>query len=138
MSTQLPYGAAEIVALRSAGKRPADMVLISLVGPLHGETNPVVIAKPGHRYDWRFLSGLECLVVTDSTQPKPAVRELMDQLKALRTDYLGLWVADRQHGINFIIGGVTASPSGLLRYMTTEDSQRFAGIGTRQESRQCA
>lgn len=134
----LPYGAAEILALRKTGKRPADMVLVSLIGPLRGENNPVVIAHPGRRYDWRFLSGLECLVVSDSSQPKQAVRAIMDELKGLSTTYLGLWFADRQQGINFIVGGVIARPRGLLRHMSVADRQNFSGIGLRQEYQQCA
>lgn len=137
-SNKLPYGAAEILALRKSGKRPADMVLVSLVGPLRGENNSVVLAQPGRRYDWRFLTGLECLVVTDSTQPKQAVREIMGRLKDLPTTYLGLWFADRQQGINFVVGGVIARPRGLLRYMSAADRQIFSGIGQRQELLQCA
>lgn len=136
--TKPPYGAAEIFAARKKGKRPADLVLLSLIGPLPGENNPVVIAQPGRRYDWRFLTGLECLVVSDSTQPKQAVIEIMDQLKALLPTYLGLWFADRQQGINFIVGGVIARPRGLLRYMTAADRRNFFGIGQRQEHLQCA
>lgn len=134
----LPYGAAEIISGRMKGKRPADMVLLSLVGPLRGENNPVVIATPGSRYDLRFLTGLECLVVSDSTQPKQAVREIMEQLKALLLPYLGLWFADRQQGINLIVGGVIARPRGLLRYMTAADRRNFFGIGQRKERLQCA
>jgi hypothetical protein len=138
MADNLPYGAADILALRNAGKRPADMVLVSLLGPLPSEGNPVLLAQLGRRYDWRFLTGLECLVVADSTLPQQAVRELMGQLKLLAATYLGLWFADRQQGINFIVGGVTARARGLLRYMDEADRQNFAGIGQRQEYPQCA
>lgn len=66
MNTQtIPHGAAEIVALRKAGKRPADLVLVSLVGPLRGEGNPQVIAKASRHYDWRFLVGLEVMLVAN-------------------------------------------------------------------------
>lgn len=60
MSGHLPYGAQAIAELRSNRKRPADMVLVSLIGPLH-EINPVVMARPDKRYDWRFLAGLEVI-----------------------------------------------------------------------------
>lgn len=46
----MPYGAQEIADLRAIGKRPADMVLVSLIGPLR-ELNPVVVARPERRYD---------------------------------------------------------------------------------------
>lgn len=129
----LPFGAAEILALRKAGKRPADMVLASLIGPLRGENNPVVIAKPGRSYDWRFLTGLDCLVVSDSRQPRDAVRAIIDALKALPTSYLGLWLADRQNGVNFIVGGVTARPRGLLRHMDAIDRLHLSSIGQAHE-----
>lgn len=134
----LPYGAADIIAVRKAGKCPADMVLVSLVGALPAEDNPVVVARLGYRYDWRFLTGLECLVVADSKQAPQVVRELMGQLKSLSAAYLGIWFADLQQGINFIVGGVTAQPRGLLSHMTVEDRQNFAGIGQRQGCMQCA
>ncbi|MDP3537442.1 MAG: hypothetical protein Q8S26_01925 [Azonexus sp.] len=137
MNLKLPYGAEAIVRLRKQGLRPAEMILVSLIGPLYGEGNPVVIATPGRQYDLRFLAGLECLVVSDSTQPKQVVRDIVEQLKALPTAYLGVWFADSQQGINFIVGGVTSRPHGLYRYMTTEDRQNFAGLGHQEISR-CA
>ena len=138
MAGQLPYGAAEIIALRSTGKRPADLMLVSMIGLLHDETNPVIVAKLGRQYDWRFMAGLECLVVVDSTQPKVAIREIADQLKALPVTYLGLWFADRQQGVNIIVGGVTARPRGLLRHMDADQRQGFAGIGQKKGFSQCA
>ena len=57
----LPYGGREIADLRGQGKCPADMVILSLIGPLR-EKNPVLVAKPERAYDWRFLVGLEVMV----------------------------------------------------------------------------
>lgn len=138
LTNRLPYGGEAIASLRKKGKRPADMVLISLIGPLHGEDNPVVVARLGCRYAWNFLAGLECLVVANSRQPKIEIREILDALKVLPVPYLGLWLADRQNGLNCIVDGVPANPHGLLRYMTSESLQNFAGIGQQQEDSQCA
>ena len=138
MTIKPPYGADGILNLRKQGKRPADMVLISLIGPLQGENTPVVIAQTGRRYDWRFLAGLECLIVADSNQPKDAILQITDALKALPAAYLGLWLADQQNGINFIVDGVTARPNGLLRYMSYYDRQHFAGLGLRNKEALCA
>lgn len=135
---RLPYGGEAIASLRKKGKRPADMVLISLIGPLRDEDNPVVVARLGYQYAWNFLAGLECLVVANSRQPKIAIREILDALKALPVRYLGLWLADRQNGLNCIVDGVPANPRGLLRYMTADSLQNFAGIGQQQEASQCA
>lgn len=138
MAIKLPFGAEGILNFRKHGKRPTDMVIASLVGPLHGESNPVVIAQLGREYDWRFMADLECLVVADSTQPMQAIRKILDDLKKQATTYLGLWFADCQQGMNLIVGGVTAQPNGLMRYMTAEDRQNFAGIGQGKEVQPCA
>lgn len=137
-TNRIPYGAAEILAARKAGKRPADLLLLSLIGPLRGENNPVLIAQLGREYDWRVLVGLQVLVVSESTQPSGQVRAITEAIKAARPDYLGVWFADKRNGLNFIVGGVAARPRGLLRHMTQADRQRFATIGQRQEVQQCA
>ncbi len=114
------------------------MVLISLIGPLLGEGNPVVIAQAGRLYDWRFLAGLECLIVAESNLPKDAICQITDALKALPVSYLGLWLANHQNGMNFVVSGVTARPGGLLHRMSSCDRQHFAGLGVRNEGAICA
>lgn len=131
-ANNLPYGAREILALRSTGKRPADMLLISLIGPLHGETNPTVVANPLKSYDWRFLHGLDVLIVATTSVSPEAIRRILDALKAVAVDYLGLWLADKQNGRHLIVGGVPARPRGVLRFMDHQDRQRFAGLGLRE------
>lgn len=125
----LPYGAREIAELRNIGKRPANLILLSLIGPLQGETNPVVIASLGKTYDWRFLIRLDVLVVAKSDMAHLPIRRLLDDLKALPVRYLGIWMADLQQGRNLIVDGVTARPNGLLRYFDAETRRGFAGIG---------
>jgi hypothetical protein len=124
----MPYGANEIAALRAIGKRPADMVLLSLIGPLR-ENNPVVVAKVGKPYDWRFLVGLDVLVVAKSDTDKPAVKRILDDLQKLPTEYLGLWLADKQDGMNIAWGTCKARPRGVLRHLMTIDRANFSGIG---------
>jgi hypothetical protein len=47
------------------GLRPADMVVVSLLGAVR-MPNPVVLAKPGASYDWRWVRGLDvCLYPRD-------------------------------------------------------------------------
>lgn len=45
MTAQLPYGGREIADIWAKRQKPADMVLVSLVGSLR-EINPLVIARP--------------------------------------------------------------------------------------------
>jgi len=54
----MPYGAMPILKAREQGKRPADMILISMIGPLPREINPVVVADRPVSYDWRWARGL--------------------------------------------------------------------------------
>lgn len=72
----LPPGARKILDARMAGKRPADPVVISFMGRLPWDFEPVVYAGRG-RYDWRFLRGL---MVQVFVAPGADVR---DQLAAI-------------------------------------------------------
>jgi hypothetical protein len=128
MTARLPYGANAIVALRHAGKRPADLVLVSLIGPLN-EVNPVVVAHPGRDYDWRFLVGLQVLVVAHSEQLAQDVRRVLNCLKALPARSLTLWLADVQDGRHWIVDGVVARRNGVLHYLNTTERATYAGLG---------
>lgn len=129
MSTNsLPYGAAEILELRKTGKRPAEMVLVSLVGPLH-EVNPVIVANPSRAYDWTCLVDLPVLVVANSDTDKQAVRGVLGAIKALPARSIGLWLADHQNGQHLVVEGVAAQPHGLIRHMDATDRRNYAGIG---------
>ena len=53
-----------IIDARLRGKKPADMVIVSLVGPV-GMENPTVFADPAQQYDWRWCRGLDVCVYLD-------------------------------------------------------------------------
>lgn len=125
---QLPYGAQEIVETRRLGKRPADMVLVSLIGPLRREINPVVIAKPGRAYDWRFLVGLDVMLVASSALDKPAVRRVADAISVVSPSYLGVWFGDKQQG-QHIAWGRFKPKSKAVRRMFDFDKKAFSGMG---------
>ncbi|MFT3960513.1 hypothetical protein [Propionivibrio sp.] len=129
----LPYGGREIADLRRVGKRPADLVLVSLIGPLR-EVNPVIVANPSRAYDWTFLVDLPVLVVANTDTDKSVVRRVLEALKALPTASLALWLADRQDGRNLIVEGVKACPRGLLRYMGANERRQYAGLGLQQDA----
>lgn len=133
MAAQLPYGAAEIVALRSAGKRPTDMLLISLIGPLR-ETNPVIVAQASRSYDWRFVVALPVLIVAITKTP-----HLASIVKAIDTEApaaLSVWFADQQDGINVLFDGhrprtKTGRRMGVAQRVT------LAGLGSNESAGDC-
>lgn len=134
MSAQsLPYGAAEIVALRSAGKRPADMLLISLIGPLR-ETNPVIVAKPSRGYDWRFLVALPALIVASTDTPN--LSNIVKAIDAAAPASLSVWFADRQDGINVLLDGYRPRTKAGRR-MGAAQRAALAGIGSNDSASDC-
>ena len=122
----LPYGGAEILALRQNGKRPADMVLISLIGQLR-ELNPVVIAKPERSYDLRFLSGLSVMVIGTTQTDK--LSDAVKSIEAVSPDSLSVWFADQQDGINVVIDGWKPH-STVGRRMGLVQRTSYAGLGS--------
>lgn len=87
MTANLPDGAKPIVDCRLRGKRPADMVLVSLGEPVQ-TANPIVIAQCGQRYDWRFVRGLDvCVYLTNDDEWPQIVKEIA----LCRPAHLELW-----------------------------------------------
>jgi hypothetical protein len=133
MGAQLPYGAAEIVALRTAGKRPADMLLISFVGPLR-EANPVIIAQPSRSYDWRFVVALPVLIV--ATTDTPRLAGIVKAIDTAAPDTLSVWFADQQDGINLLIGGHRPRTK-TGRRMGIAQRTTLAGLGSNDSAGDC-
>lgn len=83
-----PVGAKAIADLRAKGMRPADPVLVSLIGRLPQFDGPCVIAAPDNEYDWSFLAGLETHVwVRDGI----AARQTLLALTKAGADLLQVW-----------------------------------------------
>lgn len=128
-----PYGAREIAELRTTGKRPADLVLVSLIGPLR-ESNPVIVAKPGRAYDWRFLVGLHVAVVVDTeTANLPGAVGAIDAAKPAT---LSVWFADRQDGVNVALHGYRPQTRSGRR-MGIMQRVAWAGLGTDRPAAEC-
>lgn len=87
----LPTGSKPIVEARIAGKRPADLLIVSMVGRVP-ETNPVILADGD---DWRFLEGLEVCVFTKRGKP---FRELCKQIAFNGPKSLWLWDVENWEG----------------------------------------
>lgn len=125
----MPYGGKEIAALRANRQRPADMVLVSLIGPLR-EINPTIIAQPDRRYEWDFLTGLDVLLVVSSNIEKSLVKRAADGILSVGPDYLGVWFADKQNGVNAAFG-CWKPKTKTCRMMGIADRRQFAGIGAK-------
>lgn len=129
----LPYGAREIAELRSTGKRPADLILISFIGPLC-EQNPVIVAKPGRAYDWRVLLGLSvALVVTTDT---PHLAGIVKVIDSASPSSLSVWFADRQDGLNINIKGYRPDTK-VGRRMGICQRVSWAGLGADKPIADC-
>lgn len=129
----LPYGAREIAELRSTGKRPADLVLISLVGPLR-ENNPVVIAKAERSYDWRFLVGLSVALVIKTDTPNLA--GIVKDIEEANPATLSVWFSDRQDGLNISLQGYRPRTK-TGRRIGVRQRAAWAGLGTDKPAGDC-
>lgn len=75
--------------------KPSDMILVSLVGPLRGELNPVVIVGDRKDYEWWWVRGLDICVFTNKEADWR--RHLMD-ISAQRPAKLAVWDVERGSG----------------------------------------
>jgi len=112
-----PFGASAIIELRKAGKRPADMILLSLVGPLRDESNPVVILNDPD-CDLRFLHDLDVMLVCTMETPREMVKRVADDLMAIAPAYAGIWWKDKADGLNLCWGSYR--PKVMRRWTRTE------------------
>lgn len=88
----LPPGARRILDARMAGKRPADPVVISFMGRLPWDFEPVVYAGRS-AYDWRFLRGLPTQVFV---APGADVRDQLAAIVAEAAPYVSLVEPERK------------------------------------------
>lgn len=130
MSAKLPIKADEILALRRAGKRPADMILVSMIGWL-GELNPCVLAKPGVAYEWNFLVDLSVMLVVDTSISKEHISETIKAILAQQPSYFGIWFADKQDGRHLAWGSYRPQLS-VTRNFSYIDKQKYSGLRAKQ------
>lgn len=76
-----------ILDARMKGRKPADMVIISLVGPV-GMDNPTVFADPDKSYDWRWCRDLDVCVYLDDAQDWP---DVVMAISKARPQHMSLW-----------------------------------------------
>ena len=130
MSLRLPKGAEPIHSARLSGKKPSELVLISTIGGLPNEVNPVVVVPVGERpvdFDWRWSLGLQTVVIfgqESKVTAKGVTRCLLDQKQnGFRETYL--WDADRQRGW-VAMEGMT---DHAIFNMTVGERRAFEGLG---------
>lgn len=127
----LPSGAEAVIESRKRGLKPAEMLVVSLVGKT-GESNHTVYANPTADYDWRWLVGLDaCLYVRDSLPWKPIAL----QIARVRPRWLGVFDVDRFKGADAYalpLSEDIEKPIEQWRYQlatfrwTTADNEHFA------------
>lgn len=96
MAAPLPPGAEPILKSRMKGFKPADMVIVSAVGPVVTE-NPLVRIKAAEQYDWRWARGLDvCMYIADEDDWHIPLKAIALQ----RPEHLTLWTPAGQWGAN--------------------------------------
>ena len=89
-----PHNAAPIIAARLKGRKPAELIRVSLVGEL-SPGNHVVQVDLGKGYDWRWTRDLDiCLHIGSQ-------HDWVETLKAIaleRPEHLSVWNEDEQWG----------------------------------------
>ena len=83
----IALNAEPIIAARIKGRKPAELIRVSLVGSLcHG--NHVVTADPAKEYDWRWVRDLDICV---HIGPSSDWYETLKAIALQRPEHLSLW-----------------------------------------------
>jgi hypothetical protein len=99
----IPFGGSEILKARVAGKRPAEMVIFSLVGPIPGIENPVTwvgIHQDIHRLELGYLADLDVEVATSTKVP---FARLLEAIRAVEAHANGVFCWWRDVGMTTTI-----------------------------------
>jgi hypothetical protein len=83
-----------IIAARLKGRKPADLIRVSLVGTIcHG--NHVVYAQPENAYDWRWCKDLDICLHIGAT---PDWAHMLKSIALQRPAHLSIWNTYEQWG----------------------------------------
>lgn len=122
MDLKLPYGARPIVEARRAGQKPSDLVIVSLVGALPDEVNPVVQAT-ANAYDWRFMRGLQACIFA---RPGQAITRLARAIGCHSPAWLAVWDVENGEGADAIVHlSFAAIDTAKTRFQETDFSVIF-------------
>lgn len=90
----IPHGAQRIIDARQKGMKPAELVLVSMIGRLN-ENNPTVYADPRREYEWFWARGLQVCIFAST---EVSWRAVALPIKRQSPSALYLWDADRREG----------------------------------------
>jgi hypothetical protein len=107
-----PISALPILEARMKGFKPADMVIVSMVGRLR-ESNPTVYVN-GPNHDWLFVKGLEICLFCDK---HCKWRETLEAIMAQEPVKTSLWdVLNRQGAWCYYLPTLRAVERGILPF----------------------
>lgn len=114
-----PHGADAIIELRKVGKKPADIILVSLIGFLKDEANPLVIVN-NPDCDFRFLHDLDVMIVCNMGTAKDLINAISEEIVNVIPSYCGIWFYDHADGINLCWGNFKASTKVFRNWTVSE------------------
>lgn len=111
----IPNGAQEIIAVRKKGMKPAELIIVSLIGKLD-ELNHTIYANPGANYDWRWSVGLKIVLFT-----KPGVdcKPILKAIARSKPEWLAIYDVDQFKGAEVSLWPLVDDidkPASLWRY----------------------
>lgn len=90
----IPNGAQQIIDARKRGMKPAEMLIVSLIGKVD-ELNYTIYANAQAEYEWFWVRGLKvCLYVNQKSNWKPVIAAMARNFP----EWLGLYDVDQFKG----------------------------------------
>ena len=90
----IAINAQPILDARRRGLKPAELILVSLVGRIN-EVNHTVYATANGNYNWQWVRGIAiCIFATSAVDWRPVARSIA----RARPSHLYLWDVDREEG----------------------------------------
>lgn len=85
-----------ILDARRKGLKPAELILVSLIGRLN-EQNHTIYASPRKAYEWLWARGLQvCIYTAPGIDWRATARSIASE----RPSFLAVWDADNRQGAN--------------------------------------
>ncbi len=93
----------QLLSMRMQKKRPASWVIVSLIGDLPSETDPVITLKSRpEKIDWRPLTGLDVVVFHKQNTRHDAFCEVLNCIIRVHPQTLAAWMPDSAIGYDLV------------------------------------